>query len=104
MIQAHLELEGDTVRAKIGVKLGIDVHAGGFPGGVLHHEEEFGHDLDHVASLEDEVALALHCFGGKAPWDVRLRSQLTGWRALQQKYQESQSKIRNTNNKQLKYN
>ena len=86
MIWAHLELEGDTVRAKIGIELGVDVHAGGFPCGVLHNEEKLGHDLDHMAGLEDEVALALHCFGGKAPWDVGLRSQLTGRRALQQKF------------------
>ena len=86
MIRAHLELEGDAMCAKIGIELGVDVHARGFPGGILHNEEELGHDLNHVSSLEDEVALALHCFGGKAPWDVGLRSQLAGWRALQQKY------------------
>ena len=82
MIQAHLELEGDTVRAKIGIELGVDVHAGGFPGGVLHHEEELGHDLDDVPGLEHEVALPLDRLRAQAPGDVRLRLQLPGRRRL----------------------
>ena len=60
MVSAHLELEGNAVCAKVCVKLGVDVDAGRFPGGILHHQEQLRHDLDHVAGLEDKVALALH--------------------------------------------
>ena len=81
--KTHLELEGDRVSAEVGIKLGVDVDTGGLPGGVLHDQEELGHDLDHVSGLEDEVPLPLDRFRGKAPWDVGLRPQLPGWGALQ---------------------
>ena len=58
----HLELKGDRMSAKVGVKLGVDVDTGGLPRGVLHHQEELGHDLNDVAGLEDEVPLPLYRF------------------------------------------
>ena len=86
LMWSHLELKGNRVSAKVCIKLGVDVDTGGLPGGVLHHEEELGHDLDDMPGLEDKVPFTLHRFRGKAPWDVRLRAQLPRWRTLQRTF------------------
>ena len=78
-----LELEGDRVGAEVGVELGVDVDGGWLAGGVLHHEEELGHDLDDVPSLEDKVPLPLHRLRGEAARDICLGPQLSSWRPLQ---------------------
>ena len=39
--------------------LGVDVDVGRLACGVLDDQEKLGDDLDHVAGLEDEVALAV---------------------------------------------
>ena len=54
------------MRAEVGVELRGDVDGGRLAGGVLHHEEELGHDLDDVPGLEDEVPFPLHCLRGEA--------------------------------------
>ena len=79
---SNLELEGDGVRAEVGVELRGDVDGWRLAGGVLHHEEELGHDLDDVPGLEHEVALPLDRLRAQAPGDVRLRLQLPGRRRL----------------------
>ena len=81
----YLKLEGDGVCPEVGVKLCVDVDTGRLPSGILHNEEQLGDDLDHVAGLEDKVPLPLHCLGGKASRDVRLRPQLPRRRALKRK-------------------
>ena len=81
----YLKLEGDGVCPEVGIKLCVDVHTGRLPSGILHNEEQLGDDLDHVAGLEDKVPLPLHCLGGKASRDVRLRPQLPRRRALKRK-------------------
>ena len=70
--------------AEVGVKLRGDVDCWRLAGGVLHHEEQLGHDLDDVPGLEHEVALPLDCLRAQAPGDVRLRLQLPGRRRLKQ--------------------
>ncbi len=55
------QLEGEwhpVVGAEVGLELCGDVDRGRAAGGVLHHQEELGDDLDDVARLQDEVALA----------------------------------------------
>ena len=81
--KTRLELEGDRVGAEVGVELGVDVDGGWLAGGVLHHEEELGHDLDDVPGLEDKVPLPLHRLRGEAARDICLRPQLSSWRPLQ---------------------
>ncbi len=55
--RALLEGEGHAVEtAEIGLELGRDVDAGRLPRRVLHHEEQLGHDLDHVSRLKDKIA------------------------------------------------
>ena len=70
------------MRAEVGVELRGDVDGGRLAGGVLHHEEELGDDLDDVPGLEHEVALPLDRLRAQAPGDVRLRLQLPGRRRL----------------------
>ena len=81
--KTRLELEGDRVGAEVGVELGVDVDGGWLAGGVLHDQEELGHDLDDVPSLEDKVPLPLHRLRGEAARDICLRPQLSSWRPLQ---------------------
>ena len=71
------------MRAEVGVELRADVDGRRLAGGVLHHEEELGDDLDDVPGLEDEVALPLDGLGGEAAGDVRLGPQFPGRRALE---------------------
>jgi len=78
--KTRLELEGDRVGAEVGVELGVDVDGGWLAGGVLHDEEELGHDLDDVPGLEDKVPLPLHRLRGEAARDICLRPQLSSWR------------------------
>ncbi|MFN9905124.1 MAG: hypothetical protein ACK56F_03225, partial [bacterium] len=73
----YLELKGDIVSAKVGVEPSCNVDGGRLAGGILHHEEQLGHDLDDVAGLEDKVALALDGLGGQAAGDVGLAAQLS---------------------------
>ena len=53
------ERECDALVAKVGLELGADVDVGRAPGGVLHHEVELRHYLDHVTGLQHKVALPL---------------------------------------------
>ena len=69
--------------AEVGVELGVDVDGGWLAGGVLHDQEELGHDLDDVPGLEDKVPLPLHRLRGEAARDICLRPQLSSWRPLQ---------------------
>ena len=47
----HLELEGDIVSAKVCLELCADVDGRGLAGAVLHNQEQFGHNLDHMTGL-----------------------------------------------------
>lgn len=71
-------LEGklDGLVAKVGLELGGDVDHGGPPRGVLHHQEELGDYLDHVARLQDKVALPHQVFGPQTTRYVGLAAHL----------------------------
>lgn len=63
MTDAHFEAEHDkstlidsSKRDRSEVLLGVNVDFWRFAGRVLHDEEHFGDELDHVARLKDEVA------------------------------------------------
>jgi hypothetical protein len=73
----YLELKGDIMSAKVGIEPRSNVDGGRLARGILHHEEQLGHDLDDVAGLEDKVALALDGLGGQTAGDVRLAAKLS---------------------------
>ena len=53
---SYLELECNRVSAKVCVELCANVDGGRLPRRVLHHQEQLGHDLDHVTSLQTELS------------------------------------------------
>ena len=46
--------------SKVCIKLCADVDCWRLAGGVLHHQEQLGDDLDDMTSLEDKVSLPLN--------------------------------------------
>ena len=65
--------------SKVCIKLSADIDSWGFACSVLHHEEQFGHDLYDVPRLKDEVSLPLDSFWGEAARNVGLTPDLTSW-------------------------
>ena len=47
--------------SKVGIKLSANIYSWWLASSVLHNQEQLGHDLYHVASLEHKVALPLDC-------------------------------------------
>ena len=78
----YLELESDRMCSKVCIKLCADVDCWRLAGGVLHHQEQLGDDLDDMTSLEDEVSLPLNSLRWQAARNVGLTPQLPWWRRL----------------------
>ena len=73
----YLELEGDRVSPKVGIKLGVDVDSRRLAGGVLDDQEQLGDYLNDVTSLEHKIPLPLDCFWWETARDIGLRSQFS---------------------------
>ena len=57
----YLKLKSDSMSSKVGIKLSANIYSWWLASSVLHNQEQLGHDLYHVASLEHKVALPLDC-------------------------------------------
>ena len=66
--------------SKVGIKLSADIDSRRFARGVLHHEEQLGHDLDDVAGLKDKISLPLDSFRGETAGNVWLTPEFSCWR------------------------
>ena len=66
--------------SKVGIELSADIDSRRFARGVLHHEEQLGHDLDHVAGLKDKISLPLDSFRGETAGNVWLTPEFSCWR------------------------
>ena len=74
---ALLEIESDGSGPEIGLEFGGNIDMRRFAGGVLHHQEQLGDDLDDVTGLQDEVAFPLDSLRGKTSrYNVGLATEL----------------------------
>ena len=74
---ALLEIESDGSGPEIGLEFGGNIDMRRFSGGVLHHQEQLGDDLDDVTGLQDEVAFPLDSLRGKTSrYNVGLATEL----------------------------
>ena len=62
--------------SEVCVELSVDVDHGRLAGGVLHHQEEFGHNLDHMSGLEHEVPFPFDRLAGETARYVGLAPHL----------------------------
>ena len=63
--------------SKVGIELSADIDSRRFARGVLHHEEQLGHDLDDVAGLKDKISLPLDSFRGETAGNVWLTPEFS---------------------------
>ena len=76
-VVALLEIESDRACTEIGLEFGGNINVRRFAGGILHHQEQLGDDLDDVTGLQDEVAFPLDSLRGKTSrYNVGLATEL----------------------------
>ena len=74
---ALFEIESDGACTEIGLEFGSYVDMRRFTGGILHHQEQLGDNLDDVTGLQDEVAFPLDSLRGKTSrYNVGLAAEL----------------------------